>query len=228
LACFVAYHLLGDIGYSFRLLSWRGTVERQPCPLRSEISNTFMVLIRLHCVVASPNRDKKSQELANSGEPYKGIVIQETFYNDPQMQSHIKSAHLTANINILSLFQWPLNRDIRNKAFTSHYSPLFDQYGGPALSNGVILAPPCRLAPEQTTCATSIAWTSSYASGVSLFANGILFSSLETGSATIPWLTTTPINFELRSDQGTLAAIKLAALPPLQLFSSGTECLSRC
>src|SRR5713101_4843744 len=48
---------MGDMVCSFRPLYLQCTVERQLCPLRDYISNTFMALMQFHCVVATPDRD---------------------------------------------------------------------------------------------------------------------------------------------------------------------------
>src|SRR5712691_12071781 len=48
---------MGDMVCFFRPLYLRCTVERQLCPLRTQISNTFIVLMRFYYVIAASNRD---------------------------------------------------------------------------------------------------------------------------------------------------------------------------
>jgi hypothetical protein len=66
-------------------------------------------------------------ELTTKGEGQKPIIIQETYFNSPQMCDRIKYALDTFELKIQYIFQWPLRFGTSESSFVNDLSP-FDQY----------------------------------------------------------------------------------------------------
>jgi hypothetical protein len=67
-----------------------------------------------------------SQELASLGESGKPIIVQETYYNDPQVAADLRTYAKQFGVNIQYVMQWPLTRGLKH--FSVDFTPDFSLY----------------------------------------------------------------------------------------------------
>jgi len=56
------------------------------------------------------------------------LIIQEAYYDDPVTAAEVKKARQELQLNIRTLYQWPLKRGATQKHFSMHYPPGFSAY----------------------------------------------------------------------------------------------------
>ena len=148
-------------------------------------------------------------ELAGAGEQAKPLVLQEVSYNDPTQAQGIQMELQHVPLTVAYIDQWPVSVSVAN----ADASPPTDYstYGGSAVTTGTLAVAPCALATGQTTCTTQASWSTSNASNVSLYVNGVpaqnaanIASSL-TGTTPVT-LGLTPSTFQLVSGQSFLSS----------------------
>lgn len=149
------------------------------------------------------------QELVGAHETAKPIVLQETSYNDAGQMAAIQNQLLHIPLVISYIDQWPASVSVANADASPPAS--YGAYGGSSATSGTILVQPCTLQPGQSTCTTTVSWSSSNATNVALSVNGVAMrnapniTTSTTGTGTVS-LSLTPSSFLLSSDQGTLSA----------------------
>ena len=149
------------------------------------------------------------QELVGAGDAAKPLVIQETSYNDTAQMSGIQAEIAHFPLTIAYVDQWPVSITVAN----ADASPPADYgaYGGSPYASGTLVIPACTLADGQSTCTTQASWSTSNASNVGLYVNGVLAAnaanirSSASGTATVS-LGLTPTLFVLASSQGLLSS----------------------
>ncbi len=116
------------------------------------------------------------QELAGANETSKPVTLQEVSYNDTAESANIQSMLPHFPLEIASVNQWPVNNvtGASNAVPPSNYGA----YGGGNDTTGTIVVAPCTLAAGQTACSTQASWSTSNASNVALFVNGVQAANL--------------------------------------------------
>ncbi len=156
------------------------------------------------------------QELVAANDTAKPVVLQEVSYNDAGEMQAIQTELQHVPLTVSYIDQWPVSASIAN----DDASPPTDYsaYGGSAATTGTLVVEPCLLQTGQTTCTTSASWSTSNASNVALYVNGVAAHNLPniittlTGTATVT-LGLTPSTFVLASDQGALSGQVLSDSP---------------
>ena len=149
------------------------------------------------------------QELVGAHETAKPIVLQEASYNDAGQMAAIQNQLLHIPLVISHIDQWPASVSVANADASPPVS--YGAYGGSSATSGIILVQPCTLQAGQSTCTTAISWSTSNATNVALYVNGVAMrnaaniTTSTTGTGTVS-LGLTPSSFILSSDQGTLSA----------------------
>ena len=149
------------------------------------------------------------QELVGAGEQAKPLVLQEVSYNDINQAQGIQMELQHVPLTVAYIDQWPVSVSVAN----ADASPPTDYsaYGGSAVTTGTLAVAPCALVSGQTTCTTQASWSTSNASNVQLYVNGVPaqnaanISSSLTGTTTVT-LSLTPSNFQLVSGQSVLSS----------------------
>lgn len=172
------------------------------------------------------------EELVGKGEEAKPVVLQESFYNDATEMQGIQTALQHFPLTIAHIDQWPVE-DTSRPADGMIPPTNYGSYGGSSATSGTVLIAPCTLATGQTSCATQVSWSTSNATSVVLYMDGIPvqnasnITSTLTGTATVT-LGLTPTAFALvsnssststqgssaPSNQTTLATLVASAIDP--------------
>ena len=148
------------------------------------------------------------EELVGAKDTAKPVVLQEASYNDASEMQGVANEIQHFPLKIAYIDQWPVSSSVAN----DDASPPTDYgaYGGNTNTTGTLVVPPCYLASGQTTCSTTANWSTSNATNVGLYVNGVLaqnqpnITSTLTGTANVT-LGLTPSTFVLTSSQGTLS-----------------------
>lgn len=149
------------------------------------------------------------EELVAAKDTAKPVVMQEVSYNDAGQMQGFTAELQHIPLTVAYLDQWPASASVANADASPPAS--YGAYGGSTATTGTIVVQPCQLAAGQATCTTTANWSTSNASGVGLYVNGILAKNASnittalTGTATIT-LGITPSTIVLASAQGTLTA----------------------
>ncbi len=148
------------------------------------------------------------QELVGAHETAKPIVLQETSYDDAGQMAAIQNELQHVPVTISYIDQWPASVNVANADASPPAS--YGAYGGSSATSGTIVVQPCTLQPGQTTCNTTASWSTSNATNVALYVNGVAMPNAPnittgtTGTTTVA-LGLIPSSFVLSSAQGTLA-----------------------
>lgn len=148
------------------------------------------------------------QELVGAHETSKPVVLQETSYDDAGQMAAIQNELQHVPLTVSYIDQWPASVSVANADASPPAS--FGAYGGSTATSGTIVVQPCTLQTGQTTCATTASWSTSNATNVALYVNGVAMPNAAnittgtTGTTTVN-LGLVPSAFVLSSAQGTLS-----------------------
>lgn len=147
------------------------------------------------------------QELVGAHETTKPVILQETSYDDAGQMAGIQNELQHVPLTISYIDQWPASVSVANADASPPAS--YGAYGGSSATSGTIVVQPCTLQTGQTTCTTTASWSTSNATNVTLYVNGVAMQNapnITTGTTGIITVTLglTPSTLVLSSAQGTL------------------------
>jgi hypothetical protein len=147
------------------------------------------------------------------------VFIQETWLDDPQTASEIRSAVHDSTLNLTHVMQWPQRRGSDQPVLdVSPYEQYLNLGAGlppPPTASGHITASAatCTIPTGATTCALNISWSTQGAGQVEVHVGAQLFASGPSGTQGAPWIQAAPVRFDLLADGAIIDSVTVSGIP---------------